>query len=266
MLYRAACSLLGVMGIDPGDNPTVVDLAAVGAAKMAWRSSPVEDWHRQGWRGITDVDMLRINVATTRVVRNKLDQLLAEGRPFTDLGLIARPNRRLPGGLSVSDLAVTHSDLLALRKRVDRTVTLWTELAKRHGARSVCALLACIPGYADDLWWLMPWWPSHVDEFIRRLQNPAQAPTWARPEPPDSRPYELSTLRAALLEGPDNLSRAAADFCLSAGLGYSISEPLRHLPRAPFRSVIGLLDPDLPAKDWPDAYLDLRTLVAGWSP
>ncbi len=64
------------IGVDPNDAAVILDLAAIGITNGAWRNSQVEDWHGDG--RIYDGGMLRTNVATTKLVREVLDDHLGE--------------------------------------------------------------------------------------------------------------------------------------------------------------------------------------------
>src|SRR6266545_1211507 len=64
------------VGIDPEAAAVVLDLAAIGITNSTWRNSPLEDWHGEG--RIHDGGMLRTNVATTKLVREVLDDHLGE--------------------------------------------------------------------------------------------------------------------------------------------------------------------------------------------
>lgn len=50
----------------------LLDLAAVGIVKHAWRNSPLEDVHADPSSPLTDGEMMRTNAATTRLVREFL--------------------------------------------------------------------------------------------------------------------------------------------------------------------------------------------------
>jgi hypothetical protein len=58
------------LGFDPNDPSQLTDLAAVAITRLAWRDGPVEDWHAVPDRRISDGEMMRATVATTRFVRN----------------------------------------------------------------------------------------------------------------------------------------------------------------------------------------------------
>jgi hypothetical protein len=62
----------GRVGLALDDERQVLDLAAVAIARLAWRDSPVEDWHAAPANRIGDADLMRANVAVTRDVRTLL--------------------------------------------------------------------------------------------------------------------------------------------------------------------------------------------------
>jgi hypothetical protein len=92
MVLRGACVQLG---FDPDDGERVKDLAAVAVTRLAWRDSPVEDWHSIRFRRIGDGEMMRANAATTRLVR----EILADRpHPQGDLfGQVSRVLTRIHG-------------------------------------------------------------------------------------------------------------------------------------------------------------------------
>ncbi|MEV6831272.1 hypothetical protein [Amycolatopsis sp. NPDC051102] len=55
-----------------GNLAELLDLAAVGIVKHAWRNSPLEDVHADPSSPLTDGEMMRTNAATTRLVRESL--------------------------------------------------------------------------------------------------------------------------------------------------------------------------------------------------
>jgi hypothetical protein len=86
LLLQAAPSL----GFSPVDQNVVLDLAAVAIARLAWRDSPVEDWHAAPASRICDADLMRATVNVTRRVRELLGA--GSGRhPATTGGSAGRP-------------------------------------------------------------------------------------------------------------------------------------------------------------------------------
>lgn len=90
------------------DHFAVLDLAAVGAVKIAWRDSPVEDWQAGLENRIEDSDMMQANAATTRLVRDHLH------RQHSAAGGLLRSALRLPGSEPVelfSEICIMIADL-----------------------------------------------------------------------------------------------------------------------------------------------------------
>ncbi|MGH3519356.1 MAG: hypothetical protein ACRDQ7_18445, partial [Haloechinothrix sp.] len=186
-----ARDLVSGLGVDPADGSTVLDLAAVGVTKLAWRNGPLEDWHADRDRKISNADMLRGNVATTRVVRQAVETLplapIVAADPFARVGqALTAPDRILPDGRTVADLAVTASDLQQFHEHVHTGVDRWSALASRHGLAAALWMLASVSGYEREHWWLSPWWPGVVDEFVRDLdrRKPWLDPNFVRNAPP----------------------------------------------------------------------------------
>src|SRR5690606_23630067 len=55
--------------LDPSEQAVVLDLAALAIARLAWRNSPVEDWHAAPDSRISDAEMMRATTSITRHVR-----------------------------------------------------------------------------------------------------------------------------------------------------------------------------------------------------
>jgi hypothetical protein len=91
------------LGGDPVSRDRVVDLVALGITWAAWRQGPVEDWHVAGRIG--QVDMMRANAATTRVIRGVLADWLPQ-RWWTAKGRAPRCIK-LPNG----EIRIRRSDL-----------------------------------------------------------------------------------------------------------------------------------------------------------
>lgn len=226
------------LGFDPGDRGGLVDLAAVGIARLAWRDGPVEDWHAVPCRRISDSELMRASAAVTRLIRGVLDAELpaspwprpavsAEGNPdrlFAQVAdVVADPSRSLADGRTVAQFASGKAELAALRRHVDECADCWTCMAEAHGLSEVLLVLACDGAFRCRRWWLAPDWPYLIDEFARRVDDPlrwddeiaARVRSLARPPGAASG----DELRRHLAEGPDRLTAEQAAFCLRAGLG-----------------------------------------------
>jgi hypothetical protein len=126
------------------DHFAVLNLAAVGAVKIAWRDSPVEDWQADPESLIKDSDMMQANAATTRLVRDHLhrqhsaagDGLLrsASRLPgsepvelFSEIcTMIADLHRRLPNGLTLPELAPDNDVVDEFVEHVQACGLLWS--------------------------------------------------------------------------------------------------------------------------------------------
>ncbi|HEY2762949.1 MAG TPA: hypothetical protein VGJ13_02895 [Pseudonocardiaceae bacterium] len=226
------------LGIDSDDYEAVLDLAAVGVARLAWRDSPVEDWHAGPDSRIGDSEMMRANAATTRLIRGVLHRhgsaaappSLARGlagRPAEIFGeacrVIADPDRRVPDGRRLADLAPDSIAVDLFFAHVEACEKRWVDLARFYGFAAVVLALAVLGARRCRYWWTAPGWPGMVDEFVRRLEDPARwdDPTMIAavrrvPRPPDLADQE--DLRRLLKAGPDLLSAAQAAYCLRTGL------------------------------------------------
>lgn len=263
-----ARGLVRQLGVDPEDRSTVLDLAAVGATKLVWRNGPLEDWHADRDRRISNADMLRGNVATTRVVRRAVEALplarTAGAEPFAGVErVLTAPDRALPDGRTVADLAATAADLEDLRQHVRAGVQRWTALASLHGLTATTLLLASVSGYDREHWWLAPWWPDVVDEFVRDLDRPR---SWLDPETVRNAPRgvaDRASLRSALRERPDGIDRETAAWCVSAGLGHTCAvDPPLGVSRHDYRPIIMVVDPSIPVSMSHEAHRDLLIRAA----
>lgn len=109
-------------------------MAAVAIARLAWRDSPVEDWHAAPASRISDPDLMRANAAVTREVRGLLastppgeHRLLDPGDESGDdvggllaavPGALTDPDRRLPDGQRLHQFAPCAAQLSAYTDHV----------------------------------------------------------------------------------------------------------------------------------------------------
>jgi hypothetical protein len=221
------------LGFDPADPRRLVDLAAVAVTRLAWRDSPVEDWHAVPLRRISDGEMMRTNAATTRLprdlLRNRLPSpLSSRANTCCDPAALfaavhdtlVDPSRQLPDGRMLAALPPEPAQLALLDDHVRTLCDVWTSHAVHLGLRTMLTLLSCYAARFCRRWWLTPSWPHIVAEYIRRIGNPAccrdqPAGLWRRPT--DGTDNEQ--LRRLLLAGPDMLGAEAAADALRTGLG-----------------------------------------------
>jgi hypothetical protein len=240
------------IGVDPSNPSVVLNLAAIGITNGTWRNSPLEDWHGEG--RICDGGMLRVNVATTKLVREVLTDHLGEivgdegvaltaiedladlEADFSDelfVSIFERlvdPVRVLPDGRTLRQLA--GEDLDELVDHMDRALGAIAASAERHGLDFALLRAAAHGGLACSHWWGTPWWPDIVTEFLARLEDPDH-PHWGKDRARYARlptqPAEVvdrRQLRRLLVDAPEALSAEGAAYCVAAGIGF-IHEPIR---------------------------------------
>lgn len=272
------------LGIDPFDRAAVADLAAVGATLIAWRNGPAEEWHQQRSWLVSNPELMRTNAATTRAVRKVLGthlpaaRWLSEGsmedgaRMFGDLAsLFSDARRRLPGGQTVGEWDHDRSGLEDLHAHVKAAVRRWLVLTAEYELGPVILMLACAVGYDRPRWWLTPWWPAYVDEFLRRIDKPGlwsdavicTAVARLRP-PPEVADREV--LRQLLLSGTDQLSAASATYCWRAHIGHTpLARPLPNTDHRDYMPVRDLVDPRTSRTVVRDARNALSDLAYTWA-
>jgi hypothetical protein len=246
------------LGFSTGDRGLVRDLAAVAIARIAWRDSPVEDWHAGPDSRITDAEMMRATANITRRIRELLDSHADEGRlhrrevnaiadhldsrsasvevapPFYGIAaLLGRFDLELPDGRTLRHVAPDAGQLTALRDHAYSLAAQWTHLADRLDTDTVLAMLAVYATVSCPRWWLGPDWPHLVAAFVSRLHDPGDGATTAEPLIP-LRPAlatHLDHLQAVLLAGPDLLDTDTAEYCLRRGIGHLLPHHYHRPPR-----------------------------------
>ncbi len=194
------------------DDPTSCWCAAIGATHMLWRDGPIEDVHAGLGKpgGITDPEMMRANVITTRHVfgalaahgcdwRQLAPELTDADRPIGDVALFD-----FVGAPNVEDLR-RHA-LEAAERLEALAVNGWEWLRTFLGASG-----------SMREWFGVPWWPAHIDVFISEVTDPDSwlsrrgvARAAARAEPP----MALAELAAGLVTAPERLSAEALAWCV----------------------------------------------------
>jgi hypothetical protein len=276
LLRQAARSL----GFDPADQSVVLDLAAVAIARLAWRDSPVEDWHAAPDSRIGDADLMRATVNVTRRVRELLDidrrpypasarsrarppapdpLMLSPAGPAGDTASVldavdvqlTEPGRRLPDGRQLRELAPTREHLAAYGDHVHGLRDRWAAFADNVGTHALLLLLACYAAVWCRRWWLGLDWPYLVTEFLARLDGPTR---WGSPAKvahvqglaPPAQAADLAHLRGLLMAGPDHLDAQTARYCLRAGIGHLLPHDYHRPPlnrRVLPAAVLALVEP-----------------------
>jgi hypothetical protein len=224
------------LGIDIANLEQVSSLVAVAVTRLAWRDGPLESWHSRPNSPIGDVQMMRANAATTRLIFSIVyERMRWLGTPrhiwdgsafFEDVGAaLVDVTRTLPHGLRVEELATDKADLSDYVDHVVGFCAGWTTLSQAVGLWSTISLLACHAAVFNQRWWMSIGWPNVVAELVRRVKDPAgcdsgfEAAVLGRLGGP---PGGLSAeaLGDRLLAGPDTLTAGEAEFCLRAGIGH----------------------------------------------
>jgi hypothetical protein len=194
------------------DDPTSRWCAAIGATHLLWRDGPLEDVHAGLGKpgGISDADMMRANVITTRHVA---DAFAGDGCDWRRLATELTDTDRPIGEVALSEL-VGAANVDGLRRHALDGAGRPDALAG-NGWEWVRTFLACSGSMRS--WFGVPWWPNHVDVFVSQVTDPdgwlarlyaARAAT--PPEPPSG----LAELAAGLVTAPERLSAEALAWCV----------------------------------------------------
>ena len=234
------------VGVDPGQLRPILELAALALVNSAWRNTAVENWHAEG--RLHDGEMLRINSHASWRVRQilwrwrtqvglapdalaeRLDEIDFED--FRWLGgriyqWVVNPHRRLPTGAILRDVA--QGNLADLENDADQVLSAFVYQSEDRGVGFAFRRAAAHGGLACRHWWGHPAWPRLVGRFLCALDDPSDSHWGAdgqfraqlRPEP--AAVQDRATLRRTLLRQPWALDADAAQWIVSAGIGY-----LRH--------------------------------------
>ncbi len=233
---------LAELGLNPDDRAAVIDLAAVGATLVGWRTGPLEDWHSQLSSRISDPELVRASVATTRLVR---DALISQAPPklFDSLvGVLSDLERRLPDGRTLAEIAPSPDEARMHVAFVHAAVRRWEALAAVVGPGAVVGILACAGGWRARRWWGSPWWPRRVSAFLDGLDEQARCGFRS------DHGIGPEALGARLLDGLDRMDSGLVAACLRAGIGDAelAAEPL---VRRRFKLFSSLVEPDTPDEE-----------------
>nr|WP_202523955.1 hypothetical protein [Kitasatospora sp. SID7827] len=217
------------------DDDALLWLAATRITLAVWRNTPVENWHA-GTSPLHDGTMMRINVATTRLVRSMLSfdhvDWIAVGLAVVD------PSRVLPTGQSVLELGLACHNADDPAHQVDPREELaemaqvaisWGRTYRLHekefGLRTLIEFFCAY----DNGWFGAPSWGRVVDRFLTAADDRENAHWSVHRDKPwfdewsTNRPADIADsteLRRLLLAGPDLLSEEAAEWCVEGSIGY----------------------------------------------
>jgi hypothetical protein len=200
------------------DGLAIAQLAAIGLTLEAWRNTTLEDLHAGDHPsgGFPDADMMRFNIATTRV----LSAYVAPDH-FDWKGLRAAltdPDRALPGGVTVGELAGEEFEELASDSQ--RVLAGCRRFEQERGFAYPLIFLALRAGLSYKGWYGSPWWGDVVDLFIELLADPSSS-AWKYDEGREAEPLQVAdrqSLARVLLEAPESLDDDSIYWCLKHGL------------------------------------------------
>ncbi len=207
------------LGLDPdGDRREMQQLAAIGLTLRAWRNTSLEDLHAGSHPsgGFPDSQMMRFNIATTRVVSGYI-----EDGQFDWSGIrtaLTNPDRELPGGLTVGGLCGEEFESLAAD--IDDALAIVERTEQRRGSTYVLTVLAVQAGISYKDWYGSPWWSDVVERFIELVNDPTSS-AWKYDEHREAEPHEVAdreSLKRVLLEAPESLDDDSIYWCLAHGL------------------------------------------------
>lgn len=148
------------------DNDTTRWCAAIGAASVLWRDGPIEDLHagvdKPG--GISDAQMMRANVASTRLIAATLVEDIVDWR---EVAVLLTDPGRLLGEATLSEM-VGVGNLAKLRTHALGAATYLGDLSAA-GRGWLRTYLAC--SGATREWFGVPWWPQHVGMFVSEVTD-----------------------------------------------------------------------------------------------
>lgn len=225
---------------EPGVLGNIVPVWAIGLANSAWRNTLVEDWHA-GTGPLSDGDMMRINSATTHGIQQRLAGWMREydidaGDPtdvlddfdledIEDLAArihrwLTRPDRRLPTGMTLVELAEAAGDSVEnYAEAAGEALDGFLDMADERGAAFAFLRCAAHGTAACEHWWNHPRWPAHVNAFIAEVTDPGDKYAGQRgPRPAQIEDSEV--LRSRLLTRPWELDGDSARWVVNAGIRY----------------------------------------------
>lgn len=225
------------------DDDALLWLAATRITLALWRNTPVENWHA-GKSPLHDGTMMRINAATTRIVRSMLSfdhvDWIAVGLAIVD------PSRVLPTGQSVLELGLAchnpddpaHSadpreDLAEMAQDAIAWGRTYRLREKEFGLRTLIEFFCAF----DNGWFGSPSWGRIVDRFLTAVDDRENAHWRLHRDEPwfeewfTNRPADIANtteFRRLLHAGPDLLSEEAAEWCVEGAIRYVCQDDHAH--------------------------------------
>ncbi|WP_271394669.1 hypothetical protein [Neomicrococcus lactis] len=227
-------------GVHPDDMGTLLRIAPAALTHICWRNSVLEDWHASPNSRISDAEMMRANVATTRIFHMSLWFALREEwetyGPYSPrivgvnhlqaafsiaLEEAFDANRLLPHGVTLGKLG--GEEYSTLYEDASQQLDSLLRVAEKDGVPAFLRTLAVNGAVAVPARWGMPKWPSVVDEFFRLLDEPDDE-HWkigGHPGKPPAPASDRRWFQELLLSAPDELPTEVLEYCIHDGmLGY----------------------------------------------
>ena len=202
------------------DPESTGKLAGIGITNGAWRNTHLESLHGGDHPsgGISDADMLRFNIATSRLVSQFVTSDRIDWAPLRDA--LTDAGRVLPGGLTVGELAGDEFEELA--DDIDRALGGAHATEQQHGLAYALTRLALHGAMVCKHWYGTPWWEDVVDAFLELLDDTTSV-AWryddgSKPEPASV--TNRDALRGLLEAEPEALDDDGIYWCLGHGLGH----------------------------------------------
>jgi hypothetical protein len=170
--------LRACMFLAPNVIPDPVPMAAaIGITLDCWRNTELETLHASTHSRFTDLVMAKLNIATTRAVR---DYITTAGIDWSGIGGVLLDAERAGGnnaGDSIADL--TGAGWPALAASIEAKLARWEHIEQLAGPEATLRL-ASVMGSTDytSRWWGNGWWRAYARNVLNDLQDryPARLP------------------------------------------------------------------------------------------
>lgn len=195
--------ILVEQGLHPDDVGALLRYAPAALTHLCWRNTILEDWHAGPDSRISDAEMMRANVATSRIFHQsiwyEIGEAWANAGPLShdmiDVGILEQAfsfalvdafsaERVLPHGLTLGELGGDEWE--EFEGHADRQLGALLEVAEQRGAHVVAMWLGLRGSRVVGHWWGTPKWPFVVDKFLDRIDDPGDrwwqnmgGPSWA---------------------------------------------------------------------------------------
>ena len=221
-LDRVAAEHIGVTYSD--DPEAIAALAAIAITNGAWRNTHLEDLHAGSHPsgGIPDADMMRFNIATSRIVSELVTPTSIAWPELVDA--LTDPDRVLPGGLTVGELA--GDEFPMLENDIVEAFSACHATEEQHGLPYALMRFALHGSMTCKQWYGTPWWPDAIEAFMDLLSDPGSV-AWGhdgRSQPEPASVADRDALRAALLTEPEALDDDGIYWCMNHGLGHRAAD------------------------------------------